>query len=210
MTIFIQAFKYAAEPFFFSQAKESNAKYLYAQVMKYFVIACSAIFLFIMLNMDIVKHFVDIKYYEGLKVVPILLLANMFIGIFYNLSIWYKLTNQTRFGAYLSVFGAVLTIILNYALIPVIGYMGSAWATFICYFSMMVVSFIIGQKYYRVDYNVKAILGYLGLAVVLFLLHKLLPLPGSAWRLSVGTIFMLFFLMVLFFFEKKNFAKLFK
>ena len=210
MTIFIQAFKYAAEPFFFSQAKESNAKHLYAQVMKYFVIACSLIFLVIMLYMDIVKHFVDKDYYEGLKVVPILLLANMFIGMFYNLSIWYKLTNQTRYGAYISLFGAVLTLILNYALIPIIGYMGSAWATFICYFSMMVVSFIVGQKYYRVDYNVKAILGYLGLAVGLYLLHSLLRLPSFAWRISVGTVFMFIYLLVLFRFEMKNFQKLFK
>lgn len=210
MTIFIQAFKYAAEPFFFSQAKDTNARYLYAQVMKYFVIACSAIFLFIMLYMDIVKHFVDVRYYEGLKVVPVLLLANMFIGVFYNLSIWYKLTNQTRYGAYLSVFGAVLTIVLNYALIPVIGYMGSAWATFICYFSMMVASFVLGQKFYRVEYNLKAIGGYFGLALALYLAHTLLPLPGVAWRLSIGTVFILLYLGTLFFFEKKNLIKLFK
>jgi O-antigen/teichoic acid export membrane protein len=210
MTIFIQAFKYAAEPFFFSQAKESNAKHMYAQVMKYFVIACSLIFLVIMLYMDIVKHFVDRDYYEGLKVVPILLLANMFIGMFYNLSIWYKLTNQTRFGAYISLFGAILTLILNYLLIPLIGYMGSAWATFICYFSMMVVSFIIGQKYYRVEYNLKAICGYMVLAVGLFLLHKFLNLPTFAWRVSVGTVFMLIYVLVLFGFEKKNFQKLIK
>lgn len=210
MTIFIQAFKYAAEPFFFSQAKETNARYLYAQVMKYFVIACSAIFLFIMLYMDLVKHFVDARYYEGLKVVPVLLLANMFIGVFYNLSIWYKLTNQTKYGAYLSVFGALLTIVLNYVLIPVIGFMGSAWATFICYFSMMVASFVLGQKYYRVEYNLKALGGYFGLAVILYLAHTLLPLPGMAWRLSIGTLFIVIYLGTLFFFEKKNLTKLFK
>ena len=210
MTIFIQAFKYAAEPFFFSQAKESNAKHMYAQVMKYFVIACSLIFLVIMLYMDIVKHFVDRDYYEGLKVVPVLLLANMFIGMFYNLSIWYKLTNQTRFGAYISIFGAILTLILNYALIPAIGYMGSAWATFICYFAMMIVSFIIGQKYYRVEYNLKAICGYMMMAVGLFLLHKFLDLPTFAWRISVGTLFLLVYVIVLFGFERKNFQKLIK
>lgn len=166
MTIAIQGFKYAAEPFFFSYAKESDARKVYADVMKYFVIVCSLIFLAVMLYIDIAKYFVGKEYYEGLKIVPILLLANMFLGIFYNLSIWYKLTDKTRFGAYLSIFGAVITIVLNILLIPVLGYMGSAWATFACYGSMMVLSYFIGQKHYHVNYNVSRILTYMFVAAI--------------------------------------------
>ena len=147
MTIFIQAFKYAAEPFFFAKAKDSDAKRNYSLVMTYFVLTCSFIFLGVMLYIDVVQHFIGKDFREGIAVVPILLMANLFLGIFYNLSIWYKLTGQTRFGAYISIIGAIITLALNYFLIPVMGYMGSAWATFICYGSMMVISFIIGQKY---------------------------------------------------------------
>ncbi|MEG1555651.1 MAG: oligosaccharide flippase family protein, partial [Bacteroidales bacterium] len=113
MTIFIQAFKYAAEPFFFNKSKDKDAKETYAEVMTVFVLICSVIFVGIMLYIDIVKYFVGIQYHVGLEVVPILLLANLFLGIFYNLSIWYKLTGQTKFGAYISIFGAIITLVLN-------------------------------------------------------------------------------------------------
>jgi O-antigen/teichoic acid export membrane protein len=119
MTIVIQGFKYAAEPFFFSHAKESDSRDIYADVMKYFVIVCSLIFLAVMVYIDVVKYMVGHAYWGGLKVVPILLLANMSLGIFYNLSIWYKLTDKTRYGAYLSIFGAIITLILNSTLIPI-------------------------------------------------------------------------------------------
>ncbi len=170
MTIFVQTFRQAAEPFFFTEARTDDSKKVYADVMKYFILACSFIFIGVMMNMDIVKHFVGIKYRVGLKVVPILLLANLCLGIFFNLSIWYKLTGQTRFGAYLSIFGALVTLVLNFWWIPIIGYMGAAWATLVCYASMMAVSYIIGQRYYPVEYHVSRILSYLGLAIGLYFL----------------------------------------
>jgi O-antigen/teichoic acid export membrane protein len=139
MTIFIQTFRYAADPFFFGEADKQDSKKTYARVMNYFIIICAFIFLATMLYMDIVKHFVGRQYYSGLPIVPILLLANLFLGVYYNLSFWYKLTNKTMYGAYISLFGAFLTLLLNFWLIPVIGYMGSAWATFICYASMMII-----------------------------------------------------------------------
>ncbi len=210
MTIFIQAFKYAAEPFFFSLSKESNARKIYADVTKYFVIACSLIFLVIMLYMDIVKHFVDKEYYIGLEVVPILLLANIFIGIFYNLSIWYKLTNQTHFGAYISVFGAVITLVLNYLLIPIMGFMGSAWTTFICYFAMMVVSFIIGQKYYKVDYKVKSILLYLLAAVLIYLGFNFIEFHHLWLKLFVASLLIITYMGFAFVIERKNILKIIK
>lgn len=187
MTIVIQGFKYAAEPFFFAHARESDSRQIYADVMKYFVIVCSLIFLAVMLYIDIVKYMVGYRYWSGLKVVPILLLANMSLGIFYNLSIWYKLTDKTRFGAYLSVFGAVVTLVLNFTLIPVISYMGSAWATFACYSSMMVLSYFIGQHYYRVPYNLRRILMYIGLGIGLWVISLFIPVHNKWLHLIPNT-----------------------
>jgi O-antigen/teichoic acid export membrane protein len=208
MTIFIQAFKYAAEPFFFAKAKDSDARYIYSKVMTYFVLACSFIFLGIMLYIDIVQYFVGAKYRVGLPVVPILLMANLFLGVFYNLSIWYKLTGQTRFGAYISIFGALITLVLNYTLIPIIGYMGSAWATFICYASMMIVSFILGQKYYHVNYEVGKIITILGLALGLYVISLFNPFDAKALHLAFNTLLLFVFIGVEYVVERKNFAKL--
>lgn len=170
MTLFIQTFRYAAEPFFFSHAKKDDSRQVYADVMKYFVLACSLIFLGILLNLDIIKQiFLPNKvYHSGLSIVPILLLANMCLGIFFNLSIWYKLTGQTKYGAYLAIYGAVITIVLNIWWIPLYGYTGCAWATLVCYASMMIISYFIGQKKFPVKYDLKRIVGYLGLALLLY------------------------------------------
>ncbi len=170
MTIFIQAFRFAAEPFFFSQVSNQNARELYARVMKYFVIACLFIFLGIMLFIDIVQHFIGEAYREGLGVVPILLVANMFLGIYFNLSIWYKLTGQTRFGAIIAIIGATITILLNIWLIPVIGYYGSAWATLVCYICMTVLSFVWGQKHFPVEYDLKRIGLFITAALLVYFL----------------------------------------
>ena len=170
MTLFIQTFRQAAEPFFFAEAKHDNAKQIYADVMKFFIIACSIIFLGVMMNMEIVKYYVGEKYRIGLKVVPILLMANLCLGVFFNLSIWYKLSGHTKFGAYLAIYGATVTLILNFWWIPIIGYMGAAWATLICYTSMMVISYFIGQKFYPVAYNLKMIFIYMSIALGLYFL----------------------------------------
>lgn len=203
MSLFVQAFRFAAEPFFFSHAKNKDAKQIYADVMHYFVIVCSFIFLAVMLYIDVVKMFVGRNYYEGLSVVPILLMANLCLGIYYNLSIWYKLTGQTRFGAIISLFGAGLTIMLNLWLIPIIGYMGSAWTTFICYATMMILSYIFGQKYYHVQYNLKKILGYIGLSLVLYTISIYFRPENALLMYSVNTFLLLIFVSVVFFSEKK-------
>ncbi len=208
MTIFIQAFKYAAEPFFFAKAKDSDAKRNYSLVMTYFVLTCSFIFLGVMLYIDVVQHFIGKDFREGIAVVPILLMANLFLGIFYNLSIWYKLTGQTRFGAYISIIGAIITLALNYFLIPVMGYMGSAWATFICYGSMMVISFIIGQKYYHVDYQVGKIFGILALSIGLFVVSLFNPFDSMILKMSFNTLLLLIFVAVEYGIERKNLVKL--
>jgi O-antigen/teichoic acid export membrane protein len=168
MSIFIQAFRYAAEPFFFAQHKQADARELYALVMRWFVIACSFIFLAVMANIAWVQYFVGASYRAGLGVVPILLLANLCLGVFFNLSIWYKLTEQTRFGTYLTLWGAAVTLALNFWWIPRMGYMGAAWATLICYASMAFWSYLLGQKYFPVPYDLKRLLGYPLLALALY------------------------------------------
>jgi O-antigen/teichoic acid export membrane protein len=208
MTIVIQGFKYAAEPFFFSYAKESNARDVYADVMKYFVIVCSLIFLGVMLYIDVAKYFVGQKYWEGLRIVPILLLANMCLGIFYNLSIWYKLTDKTRYGAYLSIFGAVVTLSLNFLLIPIIGYMGSAWATFACYASMMVLSYFIGQKHYYVKYNLAKMGVYFGLALLLYALSIWIRSDVFGLRMVINSALFLFYIFVIIYIERPSLLKI--
>jgi len=179
ITLFIQAFRMGAEPFFFKQAEGKNPQKVYARVMKFFVITITTMFLVVSLYIDIWKYFLSTDpaklkiYWTGLKVVPILLLANMFLGIYYNLSIWYKLTHKTIAGAYITIVGAVITLLINYFFIPYFGYMACAWATFFCYGSMMVISFIWGQKDYKIPYAWKKLSAYIFIVVFLFFVHKI-------------------------------------
>lgn len=168
MTIFIQTYRYAAEPYFFNEHKKSDAKNTYAQTMKYFFIVCMFIFLLTTFYLDIVKLFIGEAYREGLNVVPILLLANLALGVFFNLSVWYKLSGQTKFGAYLTILGAVITIVANFILVPILGYTGAAWATLICYFVMTVTSYFIGQNYYTIPYDLKKIGLYFALGMLFY------------------------------------------
>jgi len=168
MTLFIQMFRYAAEPFFFSEAKYRQSKKMFADVMLYFIIFGLVIFLGITGYIDIVKFFIDVDYHEGLRIVPVLLIANLFLGIYFNLSVWYKLNNQTRFGAWMAIAGAVITLVLNIILIPHISYMGAAIATLVCYMSMVLISYFLGRKYYPVPYNLKKIGMYAVTAAVIY------------------------------------------
>ncbi|MFW5687390.1 MAG: lipopolysaccharide biosynthesis protein [Bacteroidota bacterium] len=175
MVLFIQAFRFAAEPFFFAEYKNENAKELYARVMKVFVVTCLFIFLGIMLYMDVIQYFIGKDFREGLDVVPILLMAHIFLGIYFNLSIWYKLTGQTRFGAYIAVIGAGITILFNILLIPLIGYYASAWAHLVCYFCMTLISWYWGQKHFPVSYDIPRIILFIAAALVLYWIHGLIP-----------------------------------
>lgn len=153
MTLAIQAFRMGAEPFFFKQSHQQNAKKSYAMIMDFFNLICGFIFTFTIFLLPIIKNIIHPSYHEGLIVVPILLLANWFLGVYYNASIWYKLTDQTIKGGYLSIFGAVITIIGNLILIPILGYLGAALVTLSCYFLMTLVSLFWGQKHFFVPYN---------------------------------------------------------
>ena len=204
MTLFIQAFRYAAEPFFFSQFRKKDATQTYAMVLKYFAIACSVIFLVIMFYLDIIRYFIGKTYWEGLNAVPVLLMANIFLGIFFNLSMWYKLTGKTHYGAWLAIFGAIITVVFNLALIPIMGYMGAAWTTLICYGSMMAASYFVGQKQYYIPYQTGRILSYIAIAPVLYLasevFHGMFNLT-TPWTLVVNTILLLTYIFALSRFE---------
>jgi len=208
ITLAVQAFRMGAEPFFFKQAVQENAPKVYARVMKFFVITLCVMFLLVALYLDIWKHFIrNPRMWVGLKVVPILLLANMFLGIYYNLSVWYKLSNRTMAGAWITVIGAVITLIINYFFIPYFSYMACAWATFACYGSMMVVSFIWGQKAYRIPYAWKKLTAYIVIVVLLFFLYNgLIYFYHPAWySLSVATTLLLLFVCFIVQVEKKEF-----
>jgi O-antigen/teichoic acid export membrane protein len=206
MSLFIQAFRYAAEPFFFAHADNQDARKVYAEILKYFVIFCVFIFLVVTLFIDVFKYFVGAEFRAGLDVVPILLMANLCLGIYVNLSIWYKLTDRTFTGAMVSLIGAALTIVLNIEWIPTLGYRGSAWATLICYASMAVLSYLLGRKYYPVPYDVKRIIGYIALGVSLYYLqHYLITVYHyDLWLLSAEL--MLLYLLITALFEKRQLA----
>jgi O-antigen/teichoic acid export membrane protein len=211
ITLFIQAFRFAAEPFFFARMKADDAKVSYAKVMNYFVIICSVIFLSVLLYLDVLKYFIrNEAYWVGLKVVPILLFANICLGIYYNLSIWYKLTNKTTLGAYVALAGALITIVLNYLWIPKYGYMGSAWATLICYASMVVISYVQGKKHYPVPYQVGKISVYLGAAVLLYFisLYTTQPIANIYLKLGLNTLILAFYTLSIAFLERKSFEKM--
>ena len=168
MTLFVQTFRYAAEPFFFSQAGKEDARMIYARVMDWFVLGCAFIFAAVMLFMDVFQLFIGEKFRTGLPVVPILLLANLCLGVYLNISIWYKITGKTGWGAWFSIFGALITIILNVLFIPKMGYVGAAWTTLVCYAAMMVVSYFVGQRYYHVPYDIFWFFLSVGLALVVW------------------------------------------
>lgn len=197
MTLFVQAFRYAGEPFFFALAGRSDARQAYALVMRYFVICCSSIYLVVVLFLDVFQYFIGEEYREGLGIVPILLMANLFLGIYINLSIWYKLTDRTGWGAWVSILGAALTVALNFALIPRYGYVGSAWATLACYVSMVMLSWGLGRYFYPVPYPVARIGAYLLFSVGLTFAQPLVALHfGLTVRAAGGLLLMSYLLVV--------------
>ncbi len=194
MMIFIQAFKLGAEPFFFNHAQQENARQTYATILDYFVMAGSLILVVLVVFLDFFKELLirDESFWITISIVPIVLLANLFLGIYHNLSVWYKLTDKTRMGMYISVFGAIITVVLNIVLIPVIGFIASAWATLAAYGSMMVISYFLGRKYYPVPYNLKLISGIVMISVV-FSATSYIFFPGNY---LIGSAFVFLFLLI--------------
>jgi O-antigen/teichoic acid export membrane protein len=203
ITLFIQAFRYAAEPFFFAQEKNEDKAKVYSKIMTWFVVVVATMFVGISLNLDIFKWFIpNQEYWVGLSVVPILLLANVFLGIYYNQSIWYKLADRPMFGAYIAIGGAIVTILLNLLLIPLIGYLGSAWATLIVYFGMSAASWYLGQKYYPIKYNLRKVLFYLTASIILVLIGLLIQGENEKFNIILGLVFTAIFAGIVVFIER--------
>ncbi len=192
MTLFGTAFRLGVEPFFFSHANTENPKKAYAQITNYFVIMGSLIFLGVMVFIDPLKKLLvrDAAFWEALDVVPIILLASFCLGIYHNLSVWYKVTDRTKFGAYISSVGAIITLVINISLIPKIGYMASAWATLAAYGSMMLLSYYFGKKYYPIPYNMRKIVFYLSVSLI----FSILSFYVFNRNLIAGSILLLLFL----------------
>ena len=167
MTLYIMAFRLGAEPFFFNHAHKENAKETYAKILTWFTIIGALFMLIVVVYINLFAGILLAKpeYYQALAIVPIILLANLFLGIYNNLSVWYKLTDRTKYGMYFSVFGAFLTIAFNLILIPKIGFMASAWATLIAYGAMTIISYFYGKKYYAVPYNIRKVILYIVISV---------------------------------------------
>ena len=209
MTIFTTAFKYAAEPFFFSHAKHEDSKKLNAMVMKYYVLFCLFLFLGTMMNLPWLKYAVSEKFRDGLGVVPILLLANLCVGVYWNLSIWFKLTGQTKFGAMITVVGAVITLVINFVGIPKFGYMACAWATLASYGIMMVTSYVMGQKYYPVKYNLRSIFVFTFLALGFYFISTLYSdMESTTIKLILNNILLALFAFIFYKLEFDNLKKL--
>lgn len=208
ITMFVQAYRYAAEPFFFSYAKEKDFNKIYADITKYFVIVCMLIFMGTMFNLPWIQYLIGKNFRSGLKVVPILLMANVCLGVFYNLSIWYKLAHKTMYGAYLTVFGAIITIVINIGWIPKYGYMASAWATLICYASTMVLSYIISRKHFPVNFDLPRIGIYFALSLTLYFLGMHIHAGSTTLTLIINNALILLFAVVVFFIEKPSLALL--
>ena len=209
IALFTQAFRYGAEPFFFRNKNEENAHQLYAIVAKYFLMVGTIGFLGVTLYIDLLKQvFIPNEaYWPGLKIVPIILIANVLAGLYYNFSVWYKLIDKTQWGAFLSVGGAIITIILNIWWIPIIGYMGSAWATLICYTAMTVACYLFGQKYYPIPYAVFSMISYLLIAIGVYLISELIKewQPANlGLTLGINTLLLLIYLGFIYLKEGKT------
>jgi O-antigen/teichoic acid export membrane protein len=214
IVLFIQTFRMGAEPFFFKQSTKENARETYAKVMHFFIIVCSLCFLGVVMYLDIWKHFMGIKknpeYLQGLFIVPILMLAKIFLGIYYNMSVWYKLTNKTMAGATITIIGAVMTILVNYLLIPYLGYLACAIATVVCYGSMMIISYIQGQKHYPIPYDLKNGIMYIVIALLLFGVHYIIrSMDVHIYLLhALATLFLFVFVAIVLKKERKELSKI--
>jgi len=195
MIMFTQAFRYAYEPLIFAKHKEETDKRGYVEAMKYFIIFGLLIFLGVTFYLDILKYFVGPAYYSGLSVVPIVMIGELFFGIYFNLSLWYKLTDQTQWGAYFSIAGCAITVAIILLFVPVYGFMACAWASFVCNLVMMILSYFVGQQKFPVEYDLKSAALYFLLAAVVYVAGILPEIESEVLRLSYRTILLAIFVL---------------
>ena len=194
MALFIQMFRFAAEPFFFEKAKHSDAKKTYGEIMKYFILIMLIVFLFINLYISGFKYIIAFSYREAIIVVPIISMAYLLYGIYINHSIWYKLNDMTIYAVYISLIGALITVFINVIFIPSYGYLASAWAHIASYGSMIILSFVFAEKRYKVSYNMKQYIPYFVIAVAMVIFSKYYKYSGIGAELFINSVFMLFFI----------------
>lgn len=206
MTLYIMAFRLGAEPFFFNTSHKENAQETYSKILTWFSIVGASFMLIVVVFIDLFAHILLGKpeYFTALQIVPIILLANLFLGIYNNLSIWYKLTDKTKYGMYFSIFGAGVTIVFNIMMIPKIGFMASAWATLLAYGTMMVISYVVGKKHYPVPYELKKI----GLYIITSSIFSGVSFLSFRGNYVVSIFAILLFLLIIFFNERNTISKI--
>jgi O-antigen/teichoic acid export membrane protein len=197
ITVFTQAFRYAYEPFFFGKSKDKNSMKTYADAMKYFIIFALLVFLAVVFYLDILKHIVSGNYTEGIVVVPIAMLGEIFFGIYFNLSVWYKLTDKTKYGAYFSILGCIIQVAMNIFFVPILGYVASAWATLACNLIIMTISYFTGQKYFPIKYDLKKIFFYFVLAAIFYAAAMYPQIDNEMVRMAYRTVLLMVFAAVI-------------
>lgn len=207
MNLGIQAFRYAAEPFFFSNAHDKNSPALFAKVNHYFVIACCVVLLGVGINLDIFKYFIGENFWSGLSIVPVLLLAYLFLGLYYNLSVWFKLTDKTYWGSIITLLGVIITIAGNFILIPIMGFMGSALAALLCYSVMAITCYFVGQRNYPIPYTVTRDMGYIIFTYAVLTLVNKVVIDNQWLATGFHAVVILAFLAFIYLIERKNFNK---
>jgi O-antigen/teichoic acid export membrane protein len=208
MSLTVTAFRYAAEPFFFSNASNKNSPHLFAKVNHYFILVCCVLLLGVSINLDILKYFLGRnEYWDGLAIVPILLLAYLFLGAYYNFSTWFKLTDKTYFGTILTLVGSVITIVANFVLIPKLGYLGSSIAALLCYFFMALGCYVLGQKFFPIPYGIRRGLTYIIGTVILVYLVNLVKLPNQLIATGFHFLVIVAYLYILYLLEKDYFRQ---
>ena len=197
MMMFTQAFRFAYEPFVFAQHKEKNSLKVYADAMKYFIIFSFIIFIGMVLYVDVFKLIIKRNFWVGLDVLPIILVSFIFQGIYFNLSLWYKLTDKTIYGAWFSIIGTVIIVMGNIIFVPLYSYWGSAWSAFGCYFFIMLISYFVGQKYMPIKYDMKSIGLYTGVTIVLYVISLFINTPHLILNVALKSVLMIAFLVLL-------------
>ncbi len=201
MTIFIQMFRFAADPFFFSNYKKDSSNKIFGNILKYFVIFCIMIFLFIMLYIDVIKYFISPRFHEGLTIVPIILFANILLGILFNINFWFKLSGKTGYAVLIVGTGAILTIILNIIFIPFFSYKACAVIHLMSNLTMLILSYFLGRKYYKIDYDIKNIIFYIVLGVIIFFINILIKTENIVYNLIISSVL---FIPFIYFIEKRE------
>lgn len=197
MAMFTQAFRFAYEPFIFAKSEDKNSKDTYSKVMTFFVLFALIMFLGVTFYLDILKYFIGPDYFEGLVVVPVVMIGELFFGVYFNLSLWFKLIDKTMFGALFSTIGCIIIIAINIVFVPIYGIIASAWATLICYFCMTALSYLFGQKYYPINYEVKKLALYFFLAIILYFIGTIPSIDNLILRLLYRTAILTIFITVI-------------